>query len=76
MTISRGHQDGHVLVDIDSRWWKGFYKGWCDGADGREQSLGAVRASVCPTGYDAGWTAGLIDRHEPGSASHGAEVYN
>jgi hypothetical protein len=76
MTIIRGHQDGHVLVDVDGRWWKGFYRGWMDGAEGREPGLETVRGSVCPAGYDAGWMAGRIDRDEPGHLHRGAEVYN
>jgi hypothetical protein len=76
MTISRGHRHGHLPVDVEGRWWKGYYRGWCDGAEGREPSLGAVRASVCPVGYDAGWTAGRVDRHAPGSVQPGAEAYN
>ena len=68
MTTNRGgagHRLGYVLIDAKGSWWKGFYRGWRDGAEGREPTVGPVRDRVCPVGYDAGWTEGRLDRVAP-----------
>jgi hypothetical protein len=69
MTTNRGgagHRLGYVLIDARGRWWKGFYRGWRDGAEGRGPSVEpVVRDRVCPAGYDAGWTEGRLDSFTP-----------
>src|SRR4029453_3839644 len=57
------------LIDVDSPWWRGYYDGWWDAADGHAATCDGGKGTAWSSGYSAGWRAG-DDRHD---LAHGAK---